>query len=149
MGFDNVWFDELRNLSNEKISKAKINGVQGYAPLLQELFGYRLVSYHLLNEVDYLLSELEDTDYEFHPLGFRAEERHIYLFQNGRAFRQQWNIGFFAGEDPSEDYARIGLGFSLNLRLSDGKGREEYAYFTKKIRDNLDDFNILMHDIGN
>ena len=56
---------------------------------------------------------------------------------------------FFAGDDPSGDYARIGLGFSLNSVLSNGKGWDEYLDFMAKIKKRPGDFDSLMREIGN
>ena len=59
---------------------------------------------------------------------FSAYPQHVCAFPDGKAFRKQINMGFYAGGDPDDDHARIGLGLSLNQEKSQN-GIDEYVDF--------------------
>jgi hypothetical protein len=93
-----------------------------------------------------LVRAFERTRYRFSPY-FRVYERHICDFPKGKAFRKQWNIGFYAGLNPSEDCVRIGLGFSLNMpRNMDGI--EEYVEFVNNVKSYTSHFDNVFNRLG-
>lgn len=146
MGFDKDWFNHLRDMSQEIIEKAYARGIGELRPNVAELCGYRLVHTGFYMKTVELVRAFEKTKYKFSPY-FRAYERHICDFPKGKAFRKQWNIGFYAGSAPSEDCVRIGLGFSLNMQIS-MEGIEEYMEFVNKVRTKPSHFDAVFNRLG-
>lgn len=142
-GFDREWFDELRSISEDSLAGLDS---KGFRPTIDELVDQGIVSRPFMNTTLALAKALNKTPYPFPPL-FRAYERHIVNFPKGRAFRKQWNIGFYAGEDPSGDSVRIGLGFSLNTAMSE-QGIDEYADFAGKVAGDPAGFNRFFSAVG-
>jgi hypothetical protein len=144
MGFDKEWFNELRQLSDQAI--AVINP-KSFRPTVDELVTHDLVSNNFLNSTLELVKGLNKTKFPFSPL-FRVYPGHICNFPRGKAFRKQWNIGFYAGDDPSQDCTRIGIGFSLNKEMSQ-QGIDEYVDFIEKIAEHPEKFDSTFHELGN
>lgn len=146
MGFNKDWFNQLRDMSQEIIDRAYTRGIGELRPNVAELCGYRLVPTGFYMETVELVRAFEKTRYKFSPY-FRAYERHICDFPKGKAYRKQWNIGFYAGSDPSEDCVRIGLGFSLNMQMR-MEGIEEYIEFVNKVRTKTIHFDAVFNKLG-
>jgi hypothetical protein len=142
-GFDAKWFDELRLVLESKLSLVHPQNIR---PTVHELLGAKIVSSIFVKTTTELLRELAKTRYPFDK-DFAAYERHITGFPKGRAFRKQWNIGFYAGEKRNEDCCRIGLGFKLNQHYGP-EGIDDYADWTVKVSGRPTNFNGLFLRLG-
>src|ERR1700733_3605329 len=145
-GFDWAWFDELRTLTEPRIARVP---KEAFRPTIGEVRAYdsRALSDRFVRVIDDLIRGLARTDY---PMSgrFRVEERHIYTFTDGHAFKRQWNIAFTAREDSSEDTARIGLGFRF-IRNFDSGAIDEYGEFIMAVAQRRKDFDSLFAGLGN
>lgn len=143
MGFDVKFFDELRTLTRPVVEQ--IDPVN-FRPTVTELYNAGHVSHGFLNTLGDLVKGVYKAGHKLYP-SFRAYPQHICTFPDGKAFRRQINIGFYAGDGPENDYARIGLGFSLNQEMSQ-KGIDEYVDFLGDIAERPDEFDSTFASLG-
>jgi hypothetical protein len=145
-GFDGAWFDELRTLTEPRIAQVP---KEAFRPTIGELRAYdiRALGNRFVMVIDDLIRRLAHTRY---PMSgkFRVQERHIYTFTEGHAFKRQWNIAFTAGEDSSEDTARIGLGFRF-IRHFDSGAIYEYGDLLMKVAQHKKEFDTAFATLGN
>src|SRR5262249_46167063 len=145
--FDSAWFDELRGLSDEMLQDTRAHGIEGYCPHVGEVHRAGHISGRFLNETESFVRIMDRTRYKFGQL-FRAYARHVVDFPSGRAFRQQWNIAFTAGDSPDDDYVRIGIGFRLSEHER-SNGVVEYLEFVEQARRHRIAFDRTFQDLGN
>ena len=144
MAFNKQWFDELRGLSEQSIANVT---PKSFRPAVDELYVSGFITSNFLNTTLDLVKDLNKTRFTFSPL-FRVYPSHICNFPRGKAFRKQWNIGFFAGDSSSETFARIGIGFSLNSEMS-SQGIDEYSDFIARVAERKSDFDDTFALSGN
>lgn len=143
MGFDRHFFDELRTLSRAVVGQVD---PENFRPTVTELYNASLVSHGFLNTLGDLVKGVYKAGYKLSP-SFRAYPQHICTFPDGKAFRKQINIGFYAGDDPAYDHVRIGLGFRLNQETSQ-KGIDEYVDFLGDIAERPVEFDATFSSLG-
>lgn len=146
MGFDENFFDELRLLTAEAIAPVT---PQKYRPTVSELYHENRVSRPFLMKTMDLIKELNmrNSGYGFDP-NFRVYPQHITNWSRKKAFRKQLNVGFCAGDNPKEDSARIGLGFSLSYN-NKPRGVDDYLEFLENVRSQPTNFDNLLSELGN
>lgn len=147
MPFDTVWFNELRELSEDKLLETRELGIDGYVPHVGELCRDGHITSRFLDETLKFVRIMNSTQYRFDTF-FRAYERHVVNFPKGRAFRKQWNIAFTAGSSPEEDYVRIGIGFRLSAH-EEAPGIVEYLEFREQVRRRQTVFDQTFKVLGN
>jgi hypothetical protein len=149
MGFDQAWFDELRQLTQPVLAAVAATPIEGYYPHVGELRVAGSVGPRFYGETQQLIHRLVHTRYAM-SADFKTTsqaERHIYNFPAGRSFRMQWNIGFYAGDSPDEDHARIGLGFRINMHQNE-KGIDDFLYFANLVHGNQASFDQTFRALG-
>lgn len=150
MGFDAAWFDELRSIDWKTLKVREIKGIYRYVPHVGELRETGVVSLRFYDETMALIDGLRTRGYRFDWF-FRAEERGIYDFPEGMSGRKQWNIGFHAGENASEDYVRIGIGFRFQRtddRASVTDALLDYVEFQNRVKQRPLDFDQVFASLG-
>jgi hypothetical protein len=143
-GFDAAWFDELRGVTDTRISVVQ---PAEFRPTVNELRIAGVIGVVFSQTAIRVLQLLYKTPYQF-DRDFRVMERHIFTFPSGRAFRKQWNIGFYADDQPSGDCARIGIGFRLRRELTP-EGIDDYSDFVARALSRPGDFDSLFAGLGN
>lgn len=143
MSFDRHFFDELRTLTKPLVEQ--IDPVN-FRPSVTELYNAGIVSHGFLNTLGDLVKGIYKTGFKLSP-SFRAYPQHICTFPDGKAFRKQINIGFYAGDDPAHDHVRIGLGFRLNQEISQ-KGIDEYVDFLGDVAERPAEFDGTLAALG-
>lgn len=124
MNINKDFFNELRSINRSELA---VIAPELFRPRVSELHASGLVSQQFVNTIESLVRKLNRRRkrFAFMP-DFIAYPGHICTFPDGRAFRRQLNIGFFAGEDQENDGIRIGLGFPINREFS----QEGWSYYT-------------------
>jgi hypothetical protein len=145
--FDAVWFSELRQLSDDRLSHTRLRGIAGFVPHVGELCRDGHVTDYFLDETTRFVSFIEETQYRLDTF-FRAYKRHVVNFPRGRAFRKQWNVGFSADGDPGGDFVRLGIGFRLS-GYEEARGIQDYLEFREHIRNHREAFDRLFQPPGN
>jgi hypothetical protein len=146
-GFINGWFNELRVVDQAKLAAVPRSG-NALRPKLSEVLAERIISTDFFNLVVDLIHELRIRKISF-PVDFRCYPQHICNFPDKSAFRLQWNIGFYADDDPSgsQDGMRIGVGIDLNSSMNE-QGVDDYADFRTNVLKNKNGFDILIAALG-
>ena len=146
-GFVNGWFNELRVVDQAKLAAVPRNG-NTLRPKASEVLAERIVSTDFFNLLVTLIQQLRTRNINF-PVDFRFYPQHICNFPDRRAFRLQWNIGFYAGDDPngSQDGMRIGVGIDLNSSINE-HGVDDYADLRANIIKNRTRFDTLIAALG-
>jgi hypothetical protein len=143
--FDRAWFDELRTLDAVAVQALPR---EAFVPHLHEAQFAGAVSNAFGQVAMDLLRGLYQTRYPF-ARDFCVYERHICVFPVGRAFRGQWNIGFYASDSREEpDYARIGVGFRLRRDIGP-EGIDDYTDFVQRVLANPQSFDATFRALGN
>lgn len=143
MAFNKHFFDELRTLTRPVVEQI---APESSRPSVTELYKAGFVSHGFLNTLGDLVKGIYKAGHKLSP-SFRAYPQHVCTFPDGKAFRKQINIGFYAGNDPDSDHARIGIGFSLNQEKSQ-KGIDEYVDFLGDIAERPDEFDATVASLG-
>ena len=130
MIFEQDFFNELRSINQSDLGGIIPDSIR---PRVSELKVAGIVSPHFAALLETLVKKLHKKRKAIiFNADFIAYPGHICTFPDGRAFRRQLNIGFFAGENPDHDGIRIGLGFSINKNFSQA-GVDEYTDFLVKV----------------
>ncbi len=146
-GFINNWFNELRVVDQLKLAAVPRNGTT-LRPRASEVLAERIISTDFFNLLVDLIQQLRVRSINF-PVDFRFYPQHICNFPDRSAFRLQWNIGFYAGDDPigSQDGMRIGVGIDLNSSMNE-RGVDDYADLRANIIKNRTRFDTLVAALG-
>lgn len=143
MQFNRHFFDELRTLIRPVIEQID---PESFRPSVTELYNAGIVSHGFLNTLGDLVKGVYKAGYKLSP-SFRAYPQHICTFPDGKAFRRQINIGFYAGDDPALDHVRIGLGFPMNLVMSQN-GIDDYVDFVGDVAERPAEFDAVFSSLG-
>lgn len=119
---------------------------ESFRPSVTELYNAGRVSHGFLNTLGDLVKGIYKAGHKLSP-SFRAYPQHICTFPDGKTFRKQINIGFYAGDDPAHDHVRIGLGFRLNQEMSPS-GIDEYVDFLVDIAERPAEFDAVFSSLG-
>jgi hypothetical protein len=142
---DKDFFNELRSIIQSDLGAIIPESIR---PRVSELKSARLVSQRFAAVLETLIKKLHKKRKNLiFNADFIAYPGHICTFPDGRAFRRQLNIGFFASDDPDFDSIRFGLGFSINKNYSQA-GVDEYNDFLVKVLGNPDTFNQFFCEVG-
>lgn len=140
-GFKEKWFQELSSFTQAKYDMVQIPPNQR-RPYLGDIMACKYVSKQFVRPIDQLIHSLYLTPFAIAP-DFRFEPSHMYDYPKGRAYRQQWNIAFTALPETSDYWARVGIGFSINL-MQNSEGGMDFTNFLNHIRTEPERFTALM-----
>lgn len=145
MAFNQEYFDELRSINQSDLGAIIHDSIR---PRVSELKAAGLASPHFAATLETLVRKLykKRKGLVFNA-DFLAYPGHICTFPDGRAFRRQLNIGFFAGDTPDDDGIRFGLGFSINKNFSQA-GVDEYTDFLVKAVSAPETFDEFLEKVG-
>lgn len=141
-GFDSTWFTNLAGISDCEVLAAGGLGILENVPYLEEMYAYNLVPSDFYFTCLELLRRLSKTGYRMSP-HFRVAAQHIYVFPQGKAYRCQPNIGFWAGESHM---ARIGVGFDIRSTIE--KSVDDYLEFRDRVTNNDKAFDQAFEGLG-
>ncbi len=141
-GFDGKWFDDLAKITEKEVDGARGLGISENVPYLEEMYAYNLVPSDFYFTCLELLRRLSKTKYRMSP-HIRVAAQHIYVFPQGKAYRWQPNIGFWAGESHM---ARIGVGFDIRSTIE--KSVDDYLKFRDRATNNGKAFDQVFQALG-
>ncbi len=147
MGFDINFFNELRTLTPAVIAPIT---PQAYRASVEELYQHqpsRVSIDFLMTTVEFVKKLYQKSNRRYRFTFFRAYPQHICNFSKGKAFEKQLNVGFSAGNNENEHFARIGLGFSLNMSQKE-QGIDDYNDFWQSVKLNPNKFNNTFSQLG-